>query len=136
MTGRKRHPLVDTPGLILVVVVHAADIPDYHGLRLVFERMPGRFSRLKLARVDGMYGRMAQGVARWRPARPIRLEVVRRTAPGSKVLKRRRVVERTFAWLGRGRRLSRDHEGTPGRGEAWVKVAMIHPMTRRLIKKV
>lgn len=136
MTGRKRHLLVDTLGLILVVVVHAADIQDYHWLKLVFEAMRGRFSRLKLVWTDGMYGRMAAWVARWRPSHPIRLEVVKRTGPGFKVLKRRWVVERTFAWLGRCRRLSKDYEGTTGSSEAWVKVAMIHLMARRLVKKL
>jgi transposase len=121
--------------LILVVVVHAADVQDYHGLKLVFEAIRGRFSRLKLVWADGMYKRMAGWVARWRPARPIRLEVVERTEPGFEVLKRRWVVERTIAWLGRCRRLSKDYEATTKSGEAWVKLAMIHLMARRLVKK-
>jgi putative transposase len=117
-----------------VVVVHAADLQDYHGLKLVFEAIRGRFSRLKLVWADGMYKRMAGWVARWRPARPIRLELVKRDGPGFKVQKRRWVVERTIAWLGRCRRLSKDYEGTTGSSEAFVKLAMIHLMARRLAR--
>ena len=65
-----------------MVVVHAADIQDYHGLKLVFEAIRGRFSRLKLVWADGMYQRMVDWVARLRPARPIRLEIVKRTRAG------------------------------------------------------
>jgi len=122
--------------LILVVVVHAADVQDYDGLKRVFETIRGRFSRLKLVWADGMYQRMIDWVARWRPARPIRLEIVQRTGPGFKVLKRRWVVERTFAWLGRCRRLSKDYEATTASSEAWVKLAMIPRMARRLVKKL
>ena len=118
------------------MVVHAADVQDYDGLKLVFESIRGWFSRLKLVWVDGMYERMSDWVGRWRPAYPIRLQVVKRTGPGFKVLKRRWVVERTFAWLGRCRRLSKDYEGTTASSEAWVKVAMIHLMVRRLVKKL
>ncbi len=118
------------------MVVHAADVQDYDGLKLVFEAIRGRFSRLRLVWADGMYERMAEWVARWRPARPIRLQIVKRTEPGFKVRKRRWVVERTFAWLGRCRRLSKDYEGTTASSEAWVKLAMIHLMVRRWVTKL
>jgi putative transposase len=104
-------------------------------LKPVFEAIRGRFGRLKLVWADGMYKPMVGWVARWRPARPIRLEIVKRDGPGFKVLKRRWVVERTIAWLGRCRRLSKDYEGTTGSSEAWVKLAMIHLMARRLVRK-
>lgn len=119
-----------------MVVVHAANVQDYDGLKCVFEAIRGRFSRLKLVWADGMYKRMAAWVGRSRPARPIRLEIVKRDGPGFKVLKRRWVVERTFAWLGRRRRLSKDYEGTTASSEAWVKLAMVHLMVRRLVKKL
>jgi putative transposase len=118
------------------VVVHAADVQDYDGLERVFEAIRGRFSRLKLVWADAMYERRVDWVAGWRPARPIRLEIVKRTEPGFRVLKRRWVVERTFAWLGRCRRLSKDYEGTTGSSEAFIKLAMIHLMARRLVKKL
>jgi putative transposase len=115
-------------------VVHAADIQDYEGLKPVFERIRGRFSRLRLVWADGIYKRMIAWVAGWRPAYPIRLKVVERTGPGFRVLKRQWVVERTFAWLGRCRRLSKDYEGKTASSEAWVKLAMIQLMARRLVR--
>ena len=66
------------------------------GAKLVFDRMRGRFSRLKLVWADGIYERIAGWVAAWRPARPIRLLIVKRTEPGFRILRRRWVVERTF----------------------------------------
>ena len=137
VTGRKRHLLVDTLGLILAVVVHAADIQDPEGAKLVFAAIRGRFSRLKLIWADGIYQRIVGWVAQWRPAWPIRLEIVERTlAPGFTVLPRRWVVERTFAWLGRYRRLSKDYEQATSSSEAFIKLAMIHLMTRRLVKRL
>lgn len=121
-------------GLILAVVVHAANIQDYQGLKLVFQCLRGRFSRLRLVWADGIYKRMIAWVANWRPACPIHLQIVERTEPGFKVLKRRWVVERTFAWFGRCRRLSKDYEGKTDSSEAWVKLAMIHLMARRLVR--
>jgi putative transposase len=118
------------------VVVHPADIQDYDGAKLVFEAIRGRFSRLRLVRADGIYARLVDWVWRWRPARPIRLEVVKRVGPGFRVLRGRWRVERTFAWLGRRRRLSKDYEGTTASSEAFVRLAMIHLMARRLIKKL
>ena len=128
--------MVDTLGLILAVVVTAADVQDPEGAKLVFGSIRGRFSRLKLVWADGIYKRVVDWVAAWRPANPIRLEVVERTEPGFKVLPRRWVVERTFAWLGRCRRLSKDYEGTIASSEAFVKLAMVHLMARRLVKRL
>ena len=123
--------------MILAVVVHAADIQDPEGAKLVFAAMRGRFSRLKLVWADGIYKRIVDWVASWRPAWPIRLEVVERTlAHGFAVLPRRWVVERTFAWLGRCRRLSKDYEATTSSSEAFIKLAMIHLMARRLVKRL
>jgi putative transposase len=65
-----------------------------------------------------------------------RLEVVKRTGPGFKVLPRRWVVGRSFAWLGRCRRLSKDYEGTVSSSEAFVKLAMCHLMVRRLVRRL
>jgi putative transposase len=121
-------------GLILAVVVHSANIQDYQGLKLVFERIRGRFSRLRLVWADGIYKRMIIWVANWRPTSPIRLQIVERTEPGFRVLKRRWVVERTFAWIGRCRRLSKVYEGKTDSSEAWVKLAMIYLLARRLVR--
>ncbi len=118
------------------MVVTAASVQDDEGAKLVFESIRGRFSRLRLVWADGIYKRVAGWVFAWRRAYPIRLEVVGRAGPGFVVVKRRWVVERTFAWLGRCRRLSKDYEGTTASSEAFVKLAMIHLMARRLVKKL
>jgi hypothetical protein len=82
------------------VVVTAASVQDDEGAKLLFESIRGRFGRLRLVWADGIYKRVADCVASWRPAAPVRLEVVERDGPGFKVVRRRWVVERTFAWLG------------------------------------
>jgi putative transposase len=132
VTGRKRHILVDTLGLLLVVVVHAANIQESEGAKLVLRRALGRFPRLRLIWADQGY--KAHFVAWAQAATGWVVELVTRPAgtKGFRVLPRRWVVERTFAWLGRSRRLSKDYEGRPETHEAWVQVAMIHLMLKRL----
>jgi putative transposase len=138
VSGRKRHLLVDTLGLILMVVVHSAGIQDRDGAKLVLEKIKGCFPRLKKILADGIYN---GGIAAWAMEfGGWLLELVRKPKPkkGSKekkrfvVLKWRWIVERTFAWLGRYRRLSKDYERCPESSEAWIYVAMIHLMLRRL----
>ncbi len=130
--GRKRHIVVDTMGLVLSVVVHAADVQDRDGAKLVLMRLVGRFLRLEKVWADGAYaGRLvvwARSVGGWS------LELVRRPSYRNtfEVLPRRWVVERTFAWLGRYRRLSKDYEELPETTEAWVYAAMTGLMLRRL----
>lgn len=131
--------MVDTLGLILAVVVHPADIQDRDGAKLVLGLLEGRFSRLRLIWADGGYaGRLVEWVRDLRSRGRLRLEIVKRSddAKGFVVLPRRWVVERTFAWLGRCRRLSKDYEATTASSEAFVKLAMIHHMARRLTKKL
>ena len=139
VNGRKRHILVDTLGLILAVVVHPADVQDRDGAKLVLGLIRGRFSRLRLIWADGGYaGQLVEWVRAPAAARDrLRLEIVKRSddATGSRSLPRRWVVERTFAWLGRCRRLSKDYEETTASSEAFVKLAMIHLMVRRLARK-
>ena len=132
--GRKRHIVVDTQGLLLAVAVHPADVQDRDGAKLVISKLTGRFPRLSLIWADGGYaGKLIEWVATltgWT------LEIVRR--PGNshsfEVLPRRWVVERTFAWLGRHRRLSKDYEALPETTEAWVYTAMTGLMLRRLAR--
>ena len=118
------------------MVVTAASVQDDEGAKLLLGSIRGRFSRLRLVWADAIYKRVADWVASWRPAWPVRLEVVERDGPGFKVVKRRWVVERTFAWIGRNRRLSKDYEATVASSEAFVKLAMIHLMARRLVRKL
>ena len=132
MKGRKRHIVVDTIGLLLAVVVHAADIQDRDGAKLVLSKLLGRFPRLKLIWADGAYaGHLvdwAHGLGGWL------IEVVKRAkhSHGFEVLPCRWVVERTLGWLGRNRRLSKDYEGLAESSEAWIHLAMIHLMLKRL----
>ena len=134
MTGRKRHIVVDTMGLLLAVVVHPADIQDRDGAKLVINKLVGRFPHLRLIWADAGYaGRLVDWVmslSGWT------LEVVRRPRSSHRfeVLPRRWVVERTFAWLGRCRRLSKDYEELPETTEAWIYSAMTRLMLKRLAR--
>jgi putative transposase len=117
-----------------MIVVHAADIQDPAGAKLVLERVKDRLPRLELIWADGIYtGSLidwVQTVCGWV------LEIVKRPkgVKGFQVLPRRWVVERTFAWLCKFRRLSKDYESLPETSEAWAYVAMIHVMARRLAR--
>ncbi len=138
VTGRKRHLLVDALGLVLAVVVHAADLPDGRGAGVVLERLKHRFSRLRLIWADGAYaGQLVEWVKGLRLWRKVRLEIVSRpaTAQGFVVQPHRWVVERTFGWLNRYRRLSKDSAYLTQTSEAMVHVAMINLMVRRLTRK-
>lgn len=131
MNGRKRHILVDTIGLILGVVVHAANIQDRDGAKLLFEKVKGCFPRLRLVWADGGYaGKLIGWLAefcQWT------LEIVKRNEQkGFYVLPRRWVVERTFAWIGRCRRMSKDYEELTENSEAMIQIAMIRLMLKRL----
>lgn len=133
--GRKRHILVDAMGLLLMVVVHAANIQDRDGAELVLTKVKGRFPRLQLIWADGGYaGKLVdwvKTVCHWV------LDIVRRPKgmKGFQVLPRRWVVERTFGWLGRYRRLSKDYEELPETSEAMIYAAMIRLMVRRLARQ-
>lgn len=131
MKGRKRHLLVDTLGLILAVVVHAADIQDRDGGRRVLERVGTRFHRLRRIWADGGY---AGGFVLWAKQQYGRVvEIVKRSdLHRFVVLPKRWIVERTFAWLGKYRRLSKDYETLPASSETMVYLAMINLMIHRL----
>lgn len=132
--GRKRHIVVDTLGLLLMVLVHTADIQDRDGAKLVLAKMRGRFPRLRLIWADGGYaGKLVEWV---KSACAWILEIVRRCddVRGFHVLPHRWIVERTFGWLGRYRRLSKDYEGLPKSSEAMVYAVMLHVMVRRLAR--
>lgn len=131
--GRKRHILVDTMGLLLSIVVHAANVQDVHGAKWVLQKAQAKFSRLTLLWADAGYqGTFIDWVhdqCGWL------LKIVKRTdkTPGFHLLPRRWVVERTFAWLGRYRRLSKDYEELTDTSEAMILAAMTHIMIRRLV---
>lgn len=130
--GIKRHIVVDTLGLLLVVVVPTAALQDRDGAKLVLARARGNFARLALLWADGGYAgkliRWVQEICGWV------LQIVKRTddLKGFVLLPRRWVVERTFGWMVQYRRLSKDYEFHPQTSEAMIQLAMIQLMLRRL----
>lgn len=132
--GRKRHLLVDTLGLVLIVVVHVANIQDRDGAKQVLTQAHERFSRLSLIWADGGYA--GQLVAWVKAFCGWVLEIVKRSddIKGFQVLPHRWVVERTFGWFGRYRRLSKDYEGLPETSEAMIYAVMTHLMVKRLAR--
>jgi putative transposase len=161
--GRKRHLLVDTEGLVLKAKIHSAKVPDQDGLRLLLKSAREELlPRLKHLWVDAGYegsGKrwaeealgLSVEVVR-RPRKPVPEKVARlwaeewakegkkvdwqRLMPprGFRLLPRRWVVERTFAWLSQNRRMSKDYERLCATGEAFVYVAMTRLMVRRLAR--
>ncbi|HEV7373393.1 MAG TPA: IS5 family transposase, partial [Pyrinomonadaceae bacterium] len=132
VNGRKRHILVDTIGLLLIVKVLADNIQDRDAAKVLLGEIKERMPRFHLIWADGGYrGKIIKWVATtclWL------MQVVKRNddVKGFKVLPRRWVVERTFAWLSRNRRLSKDYERLCETSEAWIYTAMIHLMLKRL----
>jgi putative transposase len=163
LSGRKRHLLVDTTGLLLQVVVHPANLQDRDGAKLVLAGLDQRFPRIQQLWADQGYAGQVQTwikeTLRWdvtivqHPSQPRGRWVPHSTTddlsdwttvwftyerlPAAHagfrgVLPRRWVVERTIAWIGRNRRMSKDYEYRLDTSEAWVYLAMIRVMLRRL----
>jgi putative transposase len=132
--GRKRHLLVDTEGLIMVVQVTAANVQDHQQAFTLLQVGRRQSARLKKVWVDEGYqsNELAQQAAR---ELGITVEIVSKPVgqTGFRVLPRRWVVERTFAWLGRYRRLSKDYEYYSATAEAWIQLACSPLMLRRLV---
>jgi putative transposase len=162
--GRKRHLLVDTQGLVLKAKVHAANIMDWDGIKMLLERAEVEFPRLKHLWLDAGYRGENKGkdwvekVWGWsvelveRPPKPAPKEVLKLWAKewakegvrvdwekllppkGFQVLPRRWVVERTFSWIDQNRRMSKDYERLTETSEAFIYVAMSRLMARRLVR--
>src|ERR1043166_1533009 len=133
MKGRKRHLVTDTEGWLLAVQVHAADVQDNHGAVPLLKVVRRRFARLRHLFADRVYRgpkllNAISEVGRWT------IEIVTRSqSVGTfKAEPRRWVIERTLAWLNRCRRLSKDFEKTIASAEAWVLLASIRLLSRRL----
>jgi len=130
--GRKRHIVTDTCGFLIFILVHAADIQDRDGAVDVLAAIRHRFPWLRHIFADGGYAGdklrdALAGMGKWT------IEIIKRsdTAKGFEVLPRRWVVERTFAWLGRCRRLAKDWETSIESSTAWTLIASIRMLTRR-----
>ena len=135
IAGRKRHILVDILGLLLLVVVTAANVQDRNGAKTLLSPWGTQFRHLRLIWADRAYAgeleTWTRGLRKWGK---VRLDIVRKPKgqKGFAVLPGRWRVERTFAWLCRNRRLKCDYERLPQTTEALIYVAMIRLMTRRL----
>lgn len=135
IAGRKRHLLVDTLGLILAVVVTPASVQDRDGARILLCFLQNCFSSLKIIWADGGYaGQLVNWLWQLRSQRKIRLEIVNRSKNqiGFKILPKRWIIERTFAWLMKSRRLRCDYEQLIACSEAMIHISMIRLMLRRL----
>jgi len=133
--GRKRHIVTDTQGFLLAVLVHRADIQDCHGAVPLLTQLRRSHPDLRHVFADRVYRgpQLRNALAacgRWN------IEIVQRPhgVKGFQLLPRRWVVERTFAWLGRSRRLAKDFEATVESAAAWIYVASIRCLTRRLAR--
>ncbi len=130
--GRKRHILVDTHGSLVSVVVHPADIQDRDGAYAVLEQATAHTRRVTHLWADAAY---RGAFARWVQAQWGWTITIGQRTPGGAgftVQPRRWVVERTFGWLGRCRRLSKDYEADPATSETWIALAMCALLLRRL----
>lgn len=134
--GRKRHIVTDTVGLLVGLVVHGADVQDRDGAPEVLKSIAKTYPLLRHIFADGGYGgpklRAAiEKIGRWT------IQIVKRsdTAIGFEVIPRRWVVERTFAWLGRCRRMAKDWEKTIASAEAWLLIAHIRRVIRMLARQ-
>ena len=150
INGRKRHLLVDTGGLVMKARVHPADLADREGAKMVLDRIGESFPDLRHLWADAGY--RGADLRRWiTEGLGLSLEIVQRKPrwvwvrndvepepipAGFEVIRRRWVVERTFAWISRNRRMSRDYELLPETGEALIYVTMIRLMLKRLAREV
>jgi len=133
--GRKRHIVTDTQGLLLALLVHAADIQDNRGAVPLLRSLGRSFPKLRYIFADRVYrgpkllGALAD-LGKWI------IEIVTRTqSVGTfKAEPKRWVIERTLAWLGRNRRLAKDFEATIASAEAWIMIASVRLLTRRLAR--
>lgn len=137
VSGRKRHIVTDTEGFLLARRVHPADIQDPHGAPPLLRTLRHRFPRLRHVFADRLYRgqQLRDAVA---DCGPWDIEIVARP-PGTKgfqVLPKRWVVERTYAWLGRSRRLAKDFEASITSAEAWITVASLKILARRVARQL
>jgi len=135
VSGRKRHVAVDCLGLILAIMITPASVQDRDAAKSLIKFLVAIHGRLQIIWADGGYlGSLVQWVKQLRPFGKLRLEIVRRCdrTKGFKVLPKRWIVERTFGWLYKSRRLCRDYEVRPDHSESMIRICMIRLMLKRL----
>ena len=135
ISGRKRHVAVDCLGLILFMMITPASVQDRDAARSLIKTVVSLYERLQIIWADGGYlGALVNWVKQLRPFGKLRLEIVRRCdqVRGFQVLPKRWIVERTFGWFSKSRRLCRDYEVRVDHSEAMIRVCMIRLMVRRL----
>jgi putative transposase len=135
--GRKRHVAVDCWGLILALMITPAVVQDRQAAKGLIQPLIAMYGRVQVIWADGGYlGALVQWVKQLRPFGKLRLEIVRRSdrARGFKVLPKRWIVERTFGWFTKSRRLCRDYEVRLDHSESMIRICMIRLMVRRLAK--
>ncbi len=135
ISGRKRHVAVDCLGLILFMMITPASVQDRDAARPLIQALVSLYGRLQIIWADGGYlGALVNWVKQLRPFGKLKLEIVRRCdqVRGFKVLPKRWIVERTFGWFSKSRRLCRDYEVRLDHSEAMVRICMIRLMVRRL----
>ena len=133
--GRKRHLAVDSLGLILGIMITSAAMQDRDAAKTLIQSLVEVFGRLQIIWADGGYlGKLIQWVKALRPYGKLKLEIVRRgdQVKGFKVLPKRWIVERTFGWFYKSRRLCRDYEVRMDHSEAMLRICMIRLMVKRL----
>ena len=133
--GRKRHLAVDTLGLVLGLMITSAAVQDRDAAKTLVGTLVKVFGRLQIIWADGGYlGALVQWVKQLRPFGKLHLEIVRRSdhAKGFQVLPKRWIVERTFGWFSKSRRLRTDYEVRLDHSEAMLRICMIRLMVRRL----
>ncbi|OKH47994.1 IS5 family transposase [Phormidium tenue NIES-30] len=132
--GRKRHIVVDSQGFVLGVLVTEANMSERLGAVVVFDAVRDRLSRLEVVCVDqGYSGENFARAIREVCGEQVRVEVIKRTSKTFEVLPKRWIVERTFGWLNRYRRLSKDYEVYTELSEAMIYGALIRLMLKRAV---
>ena len=135
VSGRKRHLAVDSLGLILSLTITSAAVQDREAAKALITLLVSMYQRVQIIWADGGYlGTLVQWVKQLRPFGKLKLEIVRRCdhAKGFKVLPKRWIVERTFGWFSKSRRLCRDYEVRLDHSEAMIRISMIRLMLKRL----
>jgi putative transposase len=135
ISGRKRHLVVDCLGLILALMITPAAVQDRDAARPLIKGLVSMYGRLQIIWADGGYlGTLIGWVKQLKPFGKLRLEIIRRCdeVRGFQILPKRWIIERTFGWFCKSRRLCRDYEVRPDHSAAMIRICMIRIMVRRL----